>query len=88
MLSGAKVAAASKVAALGTGSVAVPIALAVGLGLLGSWVIGKVGEGVAHRRVREGHRKVLPGLRRAYYKHKNRADQARQALDRMVSSNR
>ena len=66
-------------------SAAWPIALAVVVGWAGSWAIRKVGEEIAHRRVREGKRRVLPELYTAHFKHKDRADRAKQALDRMSS---
>jgi len=62
----------------------VPIALAVGVGIFGSWVIGRIGKSVVQSRIREGKRRVLPGLRKAYSKHKERAEQGRHALEHLA----
>ena len=83
LLAGAKIGVVGK--ALGAGTVAFPIAIAAGVGLLGSWLIEWGGNVVADRRVREGNRKALPGLYRTYFKHKDRAEHAKRALDRMAS---
>ena len=85
LASGGKAAAGWKLATLGTGSVAVPLAVAVGLGIVGAWAIEAAGRKRAHRIVREGVRRVLPGLYDSHFKYKGRAAHAWVSLKYMAS---